>query len=122
MKTSPTCSVSLPALAEMEEHAESAARFLRSLANANRLMVLCALTEGELSVSELNERVPLSQSALSQHLAVLREENLVLTRRESQTIFYSLPPGPALSILEVLHSSFCAPPEQRKKPAGKTKK
>jgi DNA-binding transcriptional ArsR family regulator len=100
----------LPPLADMEAHAEAAARLLRSLANPNRLMLLCALTEGELSVSALNERVPLSQSALSQHLAVLREEGLVTTRRESQTIYYSVTPGPALKILDVLHSTYCAVP------------
>lgn len=74
--------------AVMERGAGEAARVLRALANENRLMVLCCLGRGELSVSELLERVPLSQSALSQHLAVLRHEGLVETRREAQTIHY----------------------------------
>ncbi len=72
------------------ENADEAARFLRALANENRLMVLCSLVAGELSVSALQERVPLSQSALSQHLAVLRNQGLVTTRREAQTIHYRI--------------------------------
>ena len=70
--------------------AGEAARFLKVLANDNRLMVLCSLNDGELSVGELHDRVPLSQSALSQHLAVLRREGLVTTRREAQTIHYRI--------------------------------
>lgn len=94
----------------MEGHADDAARLLRSLGNRNRLMVLCALSTGEMSVSELNAVVPLSQSALSQHLAVLREENLVSTRRDGQVVYYSVPDGPALLILDVLHNTYCANP------------
>lgn len=94
----------------MAQHADEAARLLRSLANPHRLMVLCLLGEGELSVGALNDSLPLSQSALSQHLAVLRDEGLVATRREGQTIYYSVPAGPALQILQVLHSVYCAAP------------
>ncbi len=72
------------------DNAEEAERFLRAMANRNRLMVLCSLVPGELSVSALHERVPLSQSALSQHLAVLRRQGLVETRREAQTIHYRI--------------------------------
>ena len=72
------------------ENAEEAERFLRAMANRNRLMVLCSLVPGELSVSALLGRVPLSQSALSQHLAVLRNQGLVETRREAQTIHYRI--------------------------------
>lgn len=95
----------------MAQHADEAARLLRSLANPHRLMVLCLLGEGELSVGALNDSLPLSQSALSQHLAVLRDEGLVATRREGQTIYYSVPAGPALQILQVLHSVYCTAPE-----------
>jgi DNA-binding transcriptional ArsR family regulator len=105
----------------MEAHAEEAARLLRSLANPHRLMVLCALASGEMSVSELNEIVPLSQSALSQHLAVRREEKLVSTRREGQTVFYSVPDSPALNVLEVLHGTFCAPAATRGKSPAATR-
>lgn len=106
-----------PDFSGMEGHAEAAARLLRSLANPHRLMVLCALSAGEMSVGELNAVVPLSQSALSQHLAVLREESLVSTRREGQTVYYSVPDSPALQILEVLHGAYCA--ASPRKPAQK---
>lgn len=92
---------------EMARHAESAATLLKALANQNRLMLLCTLTEGELSVGALNERIPLSQSALSQHLAVLRADGLVETRREAQTIYYRLVSGAALDVIRVLHDHFC---------------
>lgn len=99
---------SLPAsLDEMREHASDAARLMKTLGNENRLMILCVLAEGELSVGELNSRIPLSQSALSQQLSRLRDEGLVRTRRESQTIYYSLCPGPADQIIQVLHSIYC---------------
>jgi DNA-binding transcriptional ArsR family regulator len=91
----------------MRAHSADAARLLRALANAQRLEILCALAEGEMSVSELNVRVDLSQSALSQHLAVLRSEGIVDTRREAQTIFYSMHQGPAASVMETLHGIFC---------------
>ncbi len=93
---------------QMGRHAESAAAMLKCLANPHRLMVLCTLCEGEMSVGALNARIPLSQSALSQHLAVLRTEHLVETRREAQTIYYSVKPGPALDVIRVLHDHFCA--------------
>ena len=95
------------ALEELRVHAGDAARLLKALANENRLMVLCALAQGELSVGELNERVALSQSALSQHLAVLRRDGLVRTRRQSQTIYYSLAEGPARRLIESLHGIYC---------------
>lgn len=91
----------------MQPHAEQAAELLRALANEQRLMILCNLTGGELSVSQLNERVPLGQSALSQHLAVLRKTGVVVTRRVAQTIYYSLQPGPAAQVIETLHDIYC---------------
>jgi DNA-binding transcriptional ArsR family regulator len=94
-------------LGAMRKQSHNAARLMRSLANPQRLLILCALSQGELSVGELNERVTLSQSALSQHLAVLRSEQLVSTRRESQTIYYSLIEGPAVRVLQLLHDEFC---------------
>jgi len=92
---------------DMQDHAKDAAALLRTLANPHRLLLLCVLGEGELSVGNLNERIPLSQSALSQHLAVLRGEGLVETRRDAQTIYYSLKAGPALDVIRVLHRHFC---------------
>lgn len=94
-------------LEAMQEHAGEAAKLLKALANERRLQVLCLLAGGERSVGELNELLELSQSALSQHLAVLRDEGLVDTRREAQTIYYSLPPGPAGAVMETLYGIFC---------------
>jgi len=94
-------------LMKMADNAEQAQALLKLLANKNRLMILCCLQQGEQSVSQLNERVPLSQSALSQHLAALRQENIVTTRRESQTIFYSLSDSNARAILSTLYEIYC---------------
>ena len=92
---------------EMQPHAQQAAELLKALANEQRLMILCHLVQGPLWVSELNERVSLSQSALSQHLAVLRESGIVQTERESQSIRYSLSAGVVTRLLGVLHEEFC---------------
>ncbi len=94
-------------LQQLRSHAESASKLLKALANENRLLILCMLSQGELSVSQLNEKIDLSQSALSQHLAVLRSDELVHTRRESQTIYYSLAQGPAAEIITTLHRVYC---------------
>jgi len=91
----------------MQEHATEAAQLLKALANEQRLHILCHLLDGPLSVGELNQRLELSQSALSQHLALLRELDLVTTRREAQTIYYSLPDGPVVRILGVLQDIYC---------------
>jgi DNA-binding transcriptional ArsR family regulator len=90
----------------MRKNADAAAQLLKMLANGQRLRVLCLLVEGELSVGQINERVDLSQSALSQHLAKLREEELVATRREAQTIYYRLSSGPAEHILAALYDIY----------------
>ena len=99
----------MSAVSEIRRHAGDAASLLKALANEQRLLVLCTLLDGAKSVGEINARVPLSQSALSQHLAVLRAGTLVTTQRKSQTIYYALVPGPALDILGVLHQAYCAP-------------
>ncbi|KZN15475.1 ArsR family transcriptional regulator [Marinomonas sp. TW1] len=92
---------------EMITQSSQAAVFLKALSNENRLLILCHLLEGEMSVTALNEKLPLSQSALSQHLAVLRKDNLVATRRESQTIYYSLGDQRVKTLIETMHSLFC---------------
>lgn len=107
-KPAAQANTSLPRINEMARVAESAADLLKSLANPHRLSILCVLGEGELTVGKLNARIQLSQSALSQHLAVLREEALVSTRREAQTIYYAVRSGPALDVIRVLHRHFCA--------------
>lgn len=99
----------LPDPAELARHAEQAAALLKALAHPARLLVLCRLIEGETSVGELQPVVGLSMSALSQHLALLREMELVTTRRESQTIYYSLAQGPALGVLDALYAAYCEP-------------
>lgn len=91
----------------MQSNAKEAVSLLKGLANESRLMIMCVLSEGEVSVGQLNERIKLSQSALSQHLAVLREQGLVQTRRESQTIFYRLEDTAAMTIIELLHEVYC---------------
>ena len=92
----------------MRAHVADAASLLKALGNEKRLMLLCLLVEGERSVSELNARLDLSQSALSQHLALLRAGRLVATRREAQTIYYSLVEGPARRVIDTLHGIYCA--------------
>ena len=94
-------------LEQMRTSAGAAAELLKTLANRNRLLILCALAEGESSVSDLNARVELSQSALSQHLSVLRQKGIVQTRREAQTIYYSLADSSALSVIRTLHEIYC---------------
>jgi len=105
---------------ELSPHAAEAASLLRALANEQRLMILCNLVSGPLTVGDLNARVPLSQSALSQHLAVLRESGIVRTERRAQSVRYSLPPGPVTRLLGILHEEFCAVPaseaRQRRSP------
>lgn len=91
----------------MRVHAAEAAQLLKALGNEKRLTLLCLLVDGERSVGELNARLDLSQSALSQHLALLRQDGLVTTRREAQTIYYSLAAGPAQRIIATLHGIYC---------------
>lgn len=92
----------------MVTNAESAAKWLKAIANPYRLMILCLLLDKELSVTELNETVPLSQSALSQHLAVLRSEDLVATRKSSQVVFYTLKNEQVTEVISILHKKYCA--------------
>jgi len=94
-------------LRQLHKHAAKAASLMKALGNESRLMILCTLGEGERSVSELNETIPLSQSALSQQLARLRSQGLVETRRDSQTIYYRLATGPADRVIHLLHDIYC---------------
>ena len=96
------------ALSEFALQASEAAGVLRALGNESRLLVLCHLCEAsELSAGELNRRVGLSQSALSQHLARLREDGLVTTRKEAQTVFYRVADPKVQRVLAVLHELYC---------------
>ena len=94
-------------IARMRAHAEDAAALLRSVGNPQRLLILCELAEGERGVGELLERLELSQSALSQHLAVLREAELVRVRRVGVQAFYALQDGPVRPLMRTLHAIYC---------------
>jgi DNA-binding transcriptional ArsR family regulator len=95
-------------LVRLEQRAAEAAELLKLLGNENRLLVLCRLAAaGEMSVGALAGAVRLSQSALSQHLARMREEGLVATRRESQTIYYRVADDNAARLLKTLKDIFC---------------
>jgi ArsR family transcriptional regulator, virulence genes transcriptional regulator len=91
----------------MAQRAGEAAGLLKAMAHEGRLMILCRLGMGEFSVGALLDHVPLSQSALSQHLARLREQGLVKTRRERQTIHYRLADPAVRRVIEVLISHYC---------------
>lgn len=93
----------------MRANAGNAAVLLKSMSNVNRLLILCQLVEGERSVTALQKNLPLSQSALSQHLALLRREGLVNTRREAQSIIYSLDSEKANAVLVTLYDVYCGP-------------
>lgn len=93
----------------MRVHVGQAAALLRALSHGDRLLLLCALVEQEMSVSGLQEELGIQQPSLSQQLGVLRREGLVDTRRDGKRIHYRVRPGPALAILEILHAEFCAP-------------
>lgn len=90
------------------ENAQEVAGILKQLSNPYRLMILCCLSDNELTVGDLNLSIDLSQSALSQHLAKLRDSNIVSTRRESQTIFYRIANPKIEELLRVLHEKFCS--------------
>lgn len=95
-------------IAELERKAAEAAGLLKLLANENRLLILCRLVAaGEMSVGALADAVDLSQSALSQHLAKMREDGLVATRREAQTVFYHIADPNAARLLALLKNIYC---------------
>nr|WP_284246590.1 metalloregulator ArsR/SmtB family transcription factor [Thalassotalea insulae] len=94
-------------IAELRNNASQAAELLKVMGNENRLLILCHLGAEELSVSELNSFIDLSQSSLSQHLARLRKDGLVKTRRESQTIYYSIANQSVVRLIGFLQQEFC---------------
>lgn len=94
-------------LETLQENARRATALLRAMGNPHRLMILCQILGGEKNVSELERLIGLSQSALSQHLARLRRDRLVQTRRSAQTIFYSLAGEEAKAVLSTLYSLYC---------------
>ena len=94
-------------LTELHDMASHACELLKAMANEWRLMILCQLSEGEKTVSELQGMLGLSQSALSQHLAVLRREKIVRARKHAQSVSYSLSGDEATRVMETLHDLFC---------------
>jgi DNA-binding transcriptional ArsR family regulator len=98
-------------LDELADKAAEAARFLKALANENRLLILCILSQGERSVGELEELLQLRQSTLSQQLAVLREQRLVQTRRNGKSILYSLTSPEAQQLIGLLYELYCSDSE-----------
>jgi DNA-binding transcriptional ArsR family regulator len=99
----------------MREAAQAACALMKVLSNPDRMLLLCELSEGERNVGELQENVGIQQPTLSQQLAVLREEELVATRREGKNIYYSVASPQALAVLQVLHAQFCAPNSRAKR-------
>ena len=101
-------------LAVLRESALKASSLLKAMANEHRLMILCQIGSKECSVGELVKNVGLSQSALSQHLARLRRDQLVRTRRDAQTIYYRLASPEVHAVIETLYGLYCAKPAAAK--------
>jgi DNA-binding transcriptional ArsR family regulator len=95
-------------LATMQAAAADACALLKVLGNQDRLLLMCQLSQAELSVSELEEQLGIRQPTLSQQLGVLRESGLVTTRREGKNIFYCVASPQALAVMAVLYEQFCA--------------
>ena len=92
---------------DLEDAVRPAAKLLKAMCNDHRLLILCQLMDGEKRVGDLERRTGLSQSALSQHLARLRRDGLVKTRRQSQAIYYALAGNEVDQVIAVLHRIFC---------------
>jgi len=97
----------MPKPEDMKAQAGDAAGFLKNLANPNRLMILCLLSQGELCVSNIQSHLDISQTALSQHLARLREEGIVTYRRDHRTLYYSILNPHVAEIVGVLYDIYC---------------
>jgi DNA-binding transcriptional ArsR family regulator len=93
-------------LAKLEQQTEKASALLKALANEKRLMIVCILCKGEKNVGDLEQFIGLSQSALSQHLARLRRDGIVDTRREAQTIYYSIKDSAVPKLLTCLAAIY----------------
>ena len=92
---------------QLRNAADRASELLKNLANNHRLMVLCLLAEGEMSVAQISEHIDLGQSPLSQHLARLRTDGLVKTRKVAQHVYYSLDSEEAGKVIQTLHHLYC---------------
>ena len=94
-------------IAAMRDNADKACRMMKTLANRDRLMLLCQLSQGEKRVGELEEVTNIQQPTLSQQLAVLREEGVVSTRRDGKHIYYKISSPIEMSVMELLYASYC---------------
>ncbi|HSV78375.1 MAG TPA: metalloregulator ArsR/SmtB family transcription factor [Ramlibacter sp.] len=112
--------IDLP-LDQMQAAARDACALLKVLSNPDRLLILCYLSRGEARVGELEEALAIQQPTLSQQLTVLRDEQLVTTRREGKNIYYSLASGEALAVIETLYLQFCGKGRAGKKAASRSK-
>ena len=101
---------------ELKSRSADAKKLLKAMASQPRLMILCELLKGEQTVTAMHQAVGLGMSAMSQHLARLRADELVATRRESQMIHYSLASEPARMMIGALHQVFCVPDEEKRDP------
>ncbi len=103
---------------QMQSAADTAINLLKAMASRHRLLILCQLIDGERSVGELAAFLGVRDSTVSQHLAILRRDDLVDSRRDGQTIWYSISSAPARELVEVLYRSFCRTGSDRpQKPA-----
>ncbi len=102
-------------LEAMRASATAACGLLKTLANPDRLLLLCQLTQGEYCVSDLEILLDIRQPTLSQQLTVLRDEQLVATRREGKQIFYSIASTEAIAVMAVMYQQFCKPGKGTKK-------
>ena len=108
-------------LEQMQAAALAATGLLKALSNPDRLLILCYLSQGEARVGELEEALGIVQPTLSQQLTVLRTEELVQTRRDGKSIYYSLASPQALAVIETLYLQFCSPTPARKKSRSTSK-
>ena len=99
----------------LRSSADEASRLMKVLSNPDRLLLLCQLALGEKRVGELEELVGIVQPTLSQQLGVLRDENLVSTRREGKNIYYQIASSQALAVMNVLYEQFCNKPKRKKR-------
>jgi len=97
----------------MQENATRASELMKLLGHPHRLMILCQLNQGECSVGELSEKVGINQSPLSQHLARMRHEGVVTSRREAQTVYYSLAGKEIAAVISLLYELYCDPQMQK---------
>ena len=101
-------------LEQMHSAADQACQLMKVLSNPDRLMILCQLTKGELCVGKIEEILEIGQPTLSQQLTVLRDEELVITRREGKNIFYQINSPQAMAVIQVMYEQFCKPGKKKK--------